>query len=206
MCRYFNSLVKEANSSHYQVSVTSLLCLFTYLFSDVERLLDDLGVDLTTQVDAFFELRLVIGLLTLCFDVLLDSVDLGLIHDEFLLNVVESVVDVILQDLVLGGVVLHGVVGRLLLDAILVFGNEHSDDFESHLLIRKLSLERSGPRELVCHFIFHASDRFCVLLHFLVNTAFKIFDLLKVLLSCLNFNLKRGCCVLSIIQLSLLEL
>ena len=171
-------------------TITSLLRLFTYLVSNVERLLDDFSVDLTTQADTFFELCLVVGLLTLCLDVLLDCVDLGLVDNELLLDVVESVVDVVLQYLVLVRVVLHSVVGRLLLDAILVLGNEHPDAFESHFLIRKLSFERSSLCELVCHFIFHTGNGFCVLLHFLVDAAFQILDLFKVLLSCLNFDLE----------------
>lgn len=63
---------------------------------------------------------LVVALGALALDVLLDGVDLGLVADQLLLDVVQAVVDVTLQDLILLGVVLHGVVRHLLRQAWLV--------------------------------------------------------------------------------------
>ena len=60
------------------------------------------------------ELRLIVRLSALRFNVLLNSVNLRLVHDQLLLNVIELVVDVTLQDKVLLGVMTHGVVRGLL--------------------------------------------------------------------------------------------
>ena len=60
------------------------------------------------------ELRLIVRLSALRFNVLLNSVNLRLVHNQLLLNVIELVVDVTLQDKVLLGVMTHGVVRGLL--------------------------------------------------------------------------------------------
>ena len=57
---------------------------------------------------------LVVAFGALGLNVLLDGVDRRLILNKLLLDVVESVVDLVAKDLVLLGVVLHGVVGHLL--------------------------------------------------------------------------------------------
>ena len=95
------------NSSHYQVVISSSLLPPFRLSSKVKRLLDDFTVDLTTEIDTFLELSLVVRLLALGFDVLLNGVDLRLVHDQLLLDVVELVVDIVSQDLILGGVMVH---------------------------------------------------------------------------------------------------
>ena len=76
--------------------------------------LDEIHVDLGAHLHAVLELVLVVALCSLGLDVLLDGVDLGLVLDQLLLDVVESVVDLVAEDLVLLGVVLHGVVSHLL--------------------------------------------------------------------------------------------
>ena len=63
---------------------------------------------------------LVVGFSTFGLDVLLDGVDLRLVFDELLLNIVQSIVDLALKNLVLLGVMSHGVVCHLLGQTILV--------------------------------------------------------------------------------------
>lgn len=59
------------------------------------------------KAHAVLEGALVVRLCTLRLDVLLDRIDLRLILDQLLLDIIQSVVDVALQDLVLLGVMLH---------------------------------------------------------------------------------------------------
>lgn len=59
-------------------------------------------------------MRLVVRFGALCFNILLNAVNLGLIADQALLDIVKSVVNIRLQNLVLAGVVLHSVVSSLL--------------------------------------------------------------------------------------------
>ena len=73
------------------------------------------------------ELRLIVRLSALRFNVLLNSVNLRLVHDQLLLNVIELVVDVALQDKVLLGVMAHGMVCGLLRETMLVRGNKLLD-------------------------------------------------------------------------------
>ena len=127
MCRYFNGFSLRSGIKSLSGNSASLLSPCTYLYSSRKCLLDDLRVDLPTEVDTLLELSLVVRLFTLRFDVLLDGVDLRFVHDQLLLDVIQSIVDVILQDEVLGGVMAHGVVGRLLGDPELVLGHKHSD-------------------------------------------------------------------------------
>lgn len=72
---------------------------------------------------------------TLGLNVLLDSKDLRLILDKFLLNVIQAVVDFVLHDLVLLGVMLHGMVSHLLLQSWLVLLYHHLDRSQSNLLL-----------------------------------------------------------------------
>ena len=66
------------------------------------------------------ERTLVVGLGTLCLDVLLDRVDLRLVLNQLLLDVIQSIVNVALEDLILLRVVLHRMVCHLLLETWLV--------------------------------------------------------------------------------------
>ena len=80
------------------------------------------------------EVGLVVLLSALGLDVLLDSVDLGLVGYQSFLLLVESVVDVALQNLVLAGVVFHGVVSRLLAQTHLILADQHLDVHKPLLL------------------------------------------------------------------------
>jgi hypothetical protein len=82
--------------------------------SKCHTLLNDIHVDFTAQLHAVLELVLIVALSSLRFNVLLDCVDLALILNQFLLDIIQPVVDFTLQDLVLFGVVLHGVESNLL--------------------------------------------------------------------------------------------
>jgi hypothetical protein len=61
---------------------------------------------------------LVVCFRTLCFNVLLDGVNLTLIVDQFLLDVIQLVVDIGLSDLIPLGVVLHLLVSDLLIKTV----------------------------------------------------------------------------------------
>ena len=84
---------------------------------NAEALLDQVKVDVMAEGHAILEGTLVVRLCSLCLYVLLNGIDLRLILDEFLLNIVQSNVDVALKNLVLLGVVLHRVVSHLLREA-----------------------------------------------------------------------------------------
>jgi hypothetical protein len=72
-------------------------------------------------------LLLIVRLGTLRLNVLLNGVDLALVVDQLLLNIVQSIVDVGLQDLVLLRVVLHLMVRHLLVEADSVHVQEALD-------------------------------------------------------------------------------
>ena len=61
---------------------------------------------------------LVICFSTLSFNVLLDGVNLTLIVDQFLLNVIQLVVDIRLSDLIPLSIVLHLLVSDLLIETV----------------------------------------------------------------------------------------
>ncbi len=94
---------------------------------NTKTLLDEVEVDLVAEGHAVLEGALVVRLGALGLDVLLDRVDLRLVLDQLLLYVIQTVVDVALQDLILFGVVFHGVIGHLLLEAGLVLLQEGAD-------------------------------------------------------------------------------
>ena len=71
---------------------------------------------------------MVVSLGALRLNVLLDSINLALVVDELLLDVIQSVVDVRLQNLVLLRVVLHLMVGHLLVEADAVHVEEALDE------------------------------------------------------------------------------
>ena len=59
--------------------------------------------------------------------------------------------------------------------------------------------------ELVRHFILHTVDILIIDLHFFVHATFKIAYFLQVSSTSVYFDLKRSCCTLSLIQLTLFE-
>ena len=81
---------------------------------NAQRPLDLLHVDLVAQGHAFHDSSLQVTLRSFGFDVLLDGIDRLLVADELLLDLVQTVVDIILHDLILLRVVLHGVESHLL--------------------------------------------------------------------------------------------
>ena len=82
-------------------------CLNISVSRECHASLDQVHVDLAAQVHAVLELVLVVALCSLCFDVLLNRIDLRLVLNQLLLDVVQSVVDLALKNLVLFGVMLH---------------------------------------------------------------------------------------------------
>ena len=102
---------------------------------DTERLLDQVHVNVSAQRHTILEGPLIVRFRTLGLNVLLDSKDLRLILDKFLLNVIQAVVDLILHDLVLLGIMLHSMVSHLLLQSWLVLLYHHLDRSQSNLLL-----------------------------------------------------------------------
>jgi len=148
---------------------------------------------------------LVVRLGSLSLDILLDSIDLRLISNKSLLNIVESLIDVMLQDHVPSSVMFHGMVSRLLGQSNLVLSN-HLLDINKFLLFSfMLSLKLTYLGELVLHFISHPINILLIGVHFFVHSAFKILDLFKILGSGLNLNLQLSSGTLCIVELSLLE-
>ena len=80
--------------------------------------LDQIHVNLGTDLHAFLELVLVVALGSLGLDVLLNCVNLRLVLNELLLDIVEPVVDLVAQDLVLLRVMLHRMECDLLREAL----------------------------------------------------------------------------------------
>ena len=89
--------------------------------------LDEVHVDVTTQLHAVLELLLIVGLGALGLNVLLDGIDLALVVNQLLLDVVQSIVDVGLQNLVLLRVVLHLMICDLLVETDTVHVEESLD-------------------------------------------------------------------------------
>ena len=88
-------------------------------------------------------------------NVLLDGVNLGLVRYQTLLLFVESFVDVTLQNLVLAGVVLHGMVGCLLAQTHLILADQHLDVHKPLLLVLEVLAQLVCLRELVLQLVFH---------------------------------------------------
>ena len=95
--------------------------------SHLHASLDEVHVDVTTQLHAVLELLLIVGLGALGLNVLLDGIDLALVVNQLLLDVVQSIVDVGLQNLVLLRVVLHLMICDLLVETDTVHVEESLD-------------------------------------------------------------------------------
>jgi len=132
---------------------------------------------------------LIVRLSTLGLDILLDSIDLGLVFDKLLLNIVQPVVDITGENRVLLGVVLDRVVSYLFSQTILVDLQEVPDVSESHLFLVKLSLDIISFGEFVRNIVVHLVNLFLSLLHFLVNSELKTLDLLEILIDVIFLNL-----------------
>lgn len=150
-----------------------------------QALLDEVEIDLMAKAHAVLESTLIVALSSLSLYVLLDRIDLRLVLNELLLNVIQAVVDVTLQDLVLLGIMLHGMIGHLLGKAGFVLLEECSDRSETHFLSIKVNFEIVCLGELVRHLVLHLSDLLCDLLHFLLDPTLQSLDLLQIILSLL---------------------
>ena len=182
---YQNRIAISLKACYVVISIQSLrfhLIVYRLLvdshWSRCKRLLDDLGVDVLAELHALLELRLIVRLSALRFNVLLNSVNLRLVHDQLLLNVIELVVDVTLQDKVLLGVMTHGVVRGLLWETMLVRCDKLLDSGKSCFFFSKLSFKFIGFCKLIGHFVLHLADLVRILFHLFVNTAFQILYLL----------------------------
>lgn len=173
--------------------------------SGLERLADNFIIDLSAEDDRLLHLLLVVALSTLSLNVLLDAVDGRLVGDQALLNLVETVVNLVLKDHVTAGIMLHGVISRLLGDAGAVSGHLLLDQPQALLLCFVGGLELTDAGELVGHFVFHAVDVLRVDFHLLVHAALQVSDFLEITTASFDFDLKRGSSALSLVQLTLLE-
>jgi hypothetical protein len=160
--------------------------------SKAKASLHEVHVDFLANVHAVLELVLVIALRSLCLNVLLDCINLRLVLNEFLFDVVKSVVNIALQNLVLLGIMLHRVEGHLLLQTLLVYLQEVLDLLHAVLFFRELSSEVVRLRELVIHFVFHLFDLLLSLLHFFLDSSFQVLYFLQVALDGFALNLKSS--------------
>lgn len=157
------------------------------------------------QSHAILECCLVIRFCPLCFNVLLNCIDLRFILNEFLFNIIQAVVDITLQNLVLLGVVLHCMVSHLLLETRLILLKHSTYSCKAYLLTFEFNLKIVSLGELIVHFIFHLGDLFCNLLHLFFNTTLKSLDLLQIILSLFQFYLQPSVSSLCIFHLALLK-
>lgn len=132
--------------------------------------LNEVQVYLFTNLHAFLELVLVIGLSALGLDVLLNGVDLRFVLDQLLLDVVQPVVNLVTKDLILLRIVLNGVQTNLLVQVDLVDLDKLSDSVQARLLALEVRLQLVGLRELVVHVVFHVRALLLRVLHLLVDT------------------------------------
>ena len=105
----------------------------------MQRFLDDLAIDVGAHVHTRLEVTLVVAFSALGLNILLDAVNLRLVSNQALLNIVQTVVDIRLEDLVLASVVLDGVVSGLLSQLRLVLLNKVFDKMHALLLLFKLA-------------------------------------------------------------------
>lgn len=155
--------------------------------------------------DTLLHLLLVVRLSTLGLNILLDTIDGRFILDQTFLDLIQSIVDLVLEDHVAASVVLHRVISRLLGDSSPVGTHLLANRLQALLLGLVGSLELIDSGELVRHFILHSVDVLAIDFHLLIHATFKICDLLQVTLSGLNFDLQRGSSTFSLVELSLLE-
>lgn len=145
--------------------------------------LNQIHVDLTAELHTILELMLIITFSTFTFNILLNSIDLRLILDEFLFNVIKSVVDLTLQDLVLLCIVFHGMISDLFGETILILLKEFFDSTKSMFLFFKLTHQVIGLRKFIRHVIFHRCYFLLSLLHFFVDSSLQILNFIKVTLN-----------------------
>ena len=98
---------------------------------------------------------MIVRLGTLGLDVLLDGVNLRLVRGQDLLDIVESLVDVVLEDHISASVMLHSVIGGLLRQSHLVPADKLTDIQEFLLLSFMLCLQLAYLGELILHLIAH---------------------------------------------------
>lgn len=101
-------------------------------------------------------LLLIVALCPLGFNVLLNGVNLTFIDDQLLLNVVQTVVNVILEDHVAACVVFHRVICRLLAQPISGCLHKCLDSLESVLFVFVIGHKLVRPGKFVGHFVLHA--------------------------------------------------
>jgi hypothetical protein len=88
---------------------------------------------------------------------------------------VQSIVDIALQNLVLASVMLHRMVGRLLAQAYFVLAHHHFDIHEAFFLVRKLSTQFVCLGELILQFFFHLGNTLHVLIQLSPQGALQMF-------------------------------
>ncbi len=150
---------------------------FSSKISGMKRLLNDFSVNVCTQLHALLKVATIVTLSALCFNVLLDRINLAFVTNQSFLNFIETVVNVTLQDLVLTSVMTHSVIGRLLAQWWLVLANHILDHLETLLLLLKPWLQIFHLGKLVLHLIFHFVNTIRNSIHFLINSRFKISNL-----------------------------
>lgn len=96
-------------------------------------------------------------------------------------------------------------ISHLALQVRLVLLEVGADGCKTHFFTVELDLEIVSSGELIGHLVLHLSDLLCDLLHFLVDTTLECLDFLEIVLSLFKLDLESSICVLSILDLTLLE-
>jgi len=154
--------------------------------------LNKVHVDLCAKLHAVLELMLVVGLSTLRLNVLLNGIDLRLVLNQFFLNVVQTVVDLRLENLILFGIVSHTVVSHLLRETVLIRFQEGANRGQPNLFVVELGLQVVGLCELVVHIVFHCADFVGGLSHFLMDSTLQVFNLFEIIVDGLLLHLEPG--------------
>lgn len=184
----------------------NIRCVGLLSVSCWHRLLNDFLVDVVAKLHAILCVTVVVCVSWTSFNVLVNSIDLRFIRNKAFFNLIKSVVNVRLEKLVFASVMLHAMVSHLLWQTILVLSYQLFDDNKSWFLLFELVSQIVSFWEFVLNIVFHFIYTFSYLSKFILNSVFKVFDLLKIPCACVYFNLKFGGCVFSIIKLSLFKL
>jgi len=171
-----------------------------------EASFNNINVDFRADLHAVLELVLVVAFGTLRLNILLNSIYGRLILNEFLLDIIESIVDLRLHDLIFLRVVLHRVESNLLGQSNLVDLDEFLDLEHSAFFRIEIRLQGIGLGKFVIHVALHVITFLHGILDLIFDSSLKGLYFFKIVLDLFFLNFKSGGSCLSIFHLILLKL
>lgn len=151
-------------------------------------------------------MTLVVAFCAFSLDVLLNSINLALIANQAFFNFIQLVVDFVLENLILPGVVSNSMIGCLLAELGLILAHQALDQVKTVLFFFESCSKLVNLSKFVSHLVLHLVNTIRDSLHLLINAIFKGPDLFEIGSASFNFNLKLGCSHFGIVQLSLLKI